>query len=96
MFSAGALRYSDEITERAVEALKKLKVDYAQSLEDILKHGRIQEKAAVVELVKSDSEMDEETKGRIFQTALEEALKDYKDLTESDMAKAPQTQSGCR
>ncbi len=84
VFSTGAIRYSDEITERAVEALKKLKVDYAQSLEDILKHGRIQEKVAVVDLVKSDSEMDEETKGRIFQTALEEALKSYKDLSESD------------
>ncbi len=74
IFSTGALKYSDEITEKAAAALKKLGTDYAGSLMNVIKNNIPSEKILAVNLAESDTELTAEQKGKVFQTALEVAL----------------------
>ncbi len=84
LFSTGALKFSSEITGKAVAALKNLDTDYTGSLISILKNGRIEDKHAVLELLAGDSDMDEESKGKVLTAALEESLKSSDSYSEKE------------
>ena len=84
LFSTGALKFSSEITGKAVAALKNLDTDYTGSLISILKNGRIEDKHAVLELLAGDSDMDEESKGKVLTAALEESLKSSDSSSEKE------------
>ena len=84
LFSTGALKYSSEITEKAVAALKKLDADYTGSLIAILENGRIEDKHAVLELVTKDPDMDDESKGKVLKAALEESLKNVDSAADNE------------
>lgn len=84
LFSTGALKFSAEITEKAVAALKKLDADYTRSLISILTNGRIEDKRVVLELAAKDPDMDDESRGRVLKAALEESLKNVDSATDND------------
>ena len=76
VFSTGALQYSDEITEEASSALKKLGADYSGALIDVIKNNSPSEKLLAVNLAETDAELTPTQKGKIFQTALQTGITD--------------------
>jgi len=74
VFSTAALHYSDAVTEAAYSSLKKLGIDYAAALIDVIKNNVPQEKLMAVKLAASSTKLTPENKGRIFQAALTAGL----------------------
>ncbi len=74
VFSTGSVKYSDDITYKANQALKNLEGSYSQSLLEVIKTSVPSDKLAALKLAIDDDEMSIEEKGNLFKMTLEVGL----------------------
>ncbi len=74
VFSTGSAKYSDDITYKANQALKKLEGSYSQSLVEVIKSSVPSDKISALNLAIEDSEMTIEEKGGLYKMALDIGL----------------------